>query len=124
MPQLSNLQKCVVITRLRDGVTYVDKNTVLLAKRKFEETKTIRRKQGNGRKKVSQGNDDALLVNFLRENPFVTAIQAKIAPNFPGSTRTTRKRIRETELRNRSAANKIVMTLANKRERLHFAINT
>jgi transposase len=129
MPQLSNLQKCVSITRLRDGVSIraiareinVNKNTVLLAKPKFEETETIRRKQGTGRKNVSQGNDDALLVNFLRENPIATAIQAKIATNFPGSTRTARKRIRQTELRNRSAANKIVMTLANKRERLHFA---
>jgi hypothetical protein len=122
MPQLSNLQKCVVITRLRDGVTYVDKNTVLLAKRKFEQTGTIRRKQGIGRKKVSQGNDDALLVNFLRENPFATAIRAKIATNFPGSTRTARKRIRQIELRNRSAANKIVLTVADKRERLRFAL--
>jgi transposase len=129
MPQLSDLQKSVIITRLRHGVSIrtiareinVDKNTVLLAKRKFEQTGTIRRKQGIGRKKVSQGNDDALLVNFLRENPFATAIRAKIATNFPGLTRTARKRIRQIELRNRSAANKIVLTVADKRERLRFA---
>jgi hypothetical protein len=48
MSQLCDLQKCVIITRLRD--------------------KGHRRKQGTGRKKVSQGNDDALSVNFLRES--------------------------------------------------------
>jgi transposase len=78
----------------------VDKNTVLLAKRKFAQTGTIGKKQGTGRKKVSQGNDDALLVNFLRENPFATLIRAKIATNFPDSTKTGRKRIRQTELGN------------------------
>jgi transposase len=93
------LQKSVITTILRDGVSIraiareinVAKNIV--AKRKFEQTGTIRTKQGTGRMKVSQGNDDALLVNFLREK--CTAIRA--------------------------TANKIVLTVANKRERLRFA---
>jgi transposase len=70
---LSDLQKSVITTRLRDGVSIrtiarkinVAKNIV--AKPKFEQTGTIGRKQGTGRMKVSQGND-ALLVNFLEKN--------------------------------------------------------
>jgi hypothetical protein len=61
------------------------------------------------------------LVNFLREHPFSTAIRAKVETNFPGSIRTSRKRIKESELRNRSAANKIFLSVANKEERLRFA---
>jgi hypothetical protein len=56
------------------------------------------------------------LVNFLREHPFSTAIRAKVETNFPGSMRTNRKRIKESELRNRSAANKIFLSEANKEE--------
>ena len=115
MPQLTELQKSIIMTRLRDGVSIraisaeinVTNKTVLRAKRKFDETGSIRRKQGTGRRKISiDDDDDVQLVNFLREHPFATAVQARIATNFPGSTRTARKRIRESELRNRAAANK------------------
>jgi hypothetical protein len=61
------------------------------------------------------------LVNFLREHPFSTAIRTKVETNFPGSIRTSRKRIKESELRNPSAANKIFLSEANKEERLRFA---
>jgi predicted transcriptional regulator len=48
MPQLNELQKSI-ITRLDDGMRHIaneiniDKNTILLAKRKIEETGIIRR---------------------------------------------------------------------------------
>jgi transposase len=50
MPQLNELQKSIIRTRLEDGMSIrhianeinVDKNTVLLAKRKIEETGIIR----------------------------------------------------------------------------------
>lgn len=129
MPQLTELQKSIIMTRLRDGVSIraisaeinVTNKTVLRAKRKFDETGSIRRKQGTGRRKISIDDDDVQLVNFLREHPFATAVQARIATNFPGSTRTARKRIRESELRNRAAANNFFLTEANKLERLRFA---
>jgi hypothetical protein len=55
------------------------------------------------------------LVNFLREHPFSTAIRTKVETNFPGSIRTSRKRIKE------SAVNKKFLSEANKEERLRFA---
>jgi transposase len=53
MPQLNELQKSIIRTRLEDGMSIrhianeinVDKNTILLAKRKIEETGTIGRKR-------------------------------------------------------------------------------
>jgi transposase len=53
MPQLNELQKSIIRTRLEDGMSIrhianeinVDKNTVLLTKRKIEETGIIRRKR-------------------------------------------------------------------------------
>jgi hypothetical protein len=60
------------------------------------------------------------LVNFLREHSFSTTIRAKAETNFPGSIRTSRKRIKESELRNRSAANKIFLSEANEEDRLRF----
>jgi hypothetical protein len=60
------------------------------------------------------------LVNFLREHPFSTTIRAKVETNFPGSIGTSRKRIKESELRNRSAANKIFLSEAIEEDRLRF----
>jgi hypothetical protein len=87
-----------------------------LAKPKIGETKIIKRKrQGRHR------DEDMRLVNFLRKHPFSSAIRAKVETNFPGSTRTSRKRIKESKLGNRSAPNKIFLSEANKEERLRFA---
>jgi hypothetical protein len=61
------------------------------------------------------------LVNFLRENSFSAAIRTKVETNFPDSIRTSQKRIKESELRIRSAVNKIFLSEANKQERLRFA---
>jgi hypothetical protein len=66
-------------------------------------------------------NEDMRLVDFLREHPFTIAIRAKVETDFPGSIRTIRKRIKDSELRNRSAANKIFLSETNKEERLRFA---
>lgn len=129
MPQLTQMQRSIIATRLGDGVSVrnianelgVNRKTVLLAKRKLEETGTISRKQGTGRQRVSSREEDVHLVEALREDPFKTAVQAKAATNFSGSVRTARRRIAETELRNRCAANKVFLTEAHMRERVIFA---
>jgi hypothetical protein len=46
---------------------------------------------------------------------------AKQQTDFPASVVTARRRIAESELRNRSAANKIFLTEENKRNRIAFA---
>jgi hypothetical protein len=71
--------------------------------------------------RISNLDEDMRLVNFLREHSFSAAIRTKVETNFPDSIRTSRKRIKESELRIRSAVNKIFLSEANKQERLRFA---
>jgi hypothetical protein len=42
--------------------------------------------------------------------------------NFPGSARTARRRVKETDLRCRSAAKKILLTQQHKERRVGFAL--
>lgn len=129
MSNLSTQQKAMIQARLADGVPIraiaaelgISKNTVLSAKRKITEFEAIVRKQGSGRRNVSTEQEDANLLNFLRENPFETAITAREQVNFPASIYTVRRRIKNSELRNRCAANKIYLTEVNKQQRLEFA---
>lgn len=129
MPQINETQKAIIRTRLHDGVSIraiahevgVNKNTIVLAKKKIIETGVIGRKQGTGRRRVTTQQQDNQLVNYLRENPYQTAIRAKEETEFPGSSDTAWRRIRDTEIRSRCAANKIFLTEENKQQRLQFA---
>lgn len=129
MSNLRAQQKAMIQARLADGVPTraivaelgISKNTVLSAKRKITKFEAIVRKQGSGRRNVSTEQEDANLLNFLRENPFETAITAREQVNFPASIYTVRRRIKNSELRNRCAANKIYLTEVNKQQRLEFA---
>lgn len=131
MPSLSVEQKAIIYTRVREHVPIRDiaeelnisKNTVLLCKSKISETGTIGRKQGSGRPKISTEVQDGGVINYLRANPFETAIKAVQETNFPGSTSTARRRIRGSDIRSRCAANKISLTEVNKNRRLDFARN-
>ena len=86
MPQLTALQKSIIQTRLTDGGATirqiadelnVNKNTILLAKRKILDAGHMNRRQGSGRKITSDAHQDNQLVDFLRENTFKTAIRAE-----------------------------------------------
>lgn len=129
MPSLNYVQKETIAQRLRDGVTIraianelrVNKNTVLLAKRKIEAHGRILRIPGSGRPRITTANNDLELTNFLRENPFDTVVSARQETFFPASLKTARRRVRETELRNRCATNKIFLTDENKLQRVLFA---
>jgi len=129
MPQLTPEQKAIIYCRLRDGVAIrdiadelgVSKNTVLLAKQKIARHGTILRNAGSGPPKISNEDQDRWLVNYLRDNPFETAVKAKEETNFPGSANTARYRIRNSDIRSRCASNKILLTERNKQGRLEFA---
>lgn len=126
---LTSEQKSIIFTRLRDGVPIrdiagalgINKKTVLLAKSKIREHGSIVRNPGSGRPKVSTDDEDTTLINYLRDNPFGTAIKAKEETHFPGSSITARRRIRGSELKNRCSANKIYLTELNKQRRVQFA---
>jgi hypothetical protein len=93
-----------------------------LARKKINEHGAIINRRANcGRHRITNVDDDANLLQFLRQYPFETAIQAREQTNFLGSISTVRRRIRESELNNRSAANKPFLTAENKRMRLQFA---
>jgi transposase len=126
MPQLTDFQKTILQTRIHDGGIIrniaaelgVSSSTVLRAKNKIAQTGTIIRRQGSRRKRASTAEQDSDLVNFLRRHPFKDAIMAKQQTDFPTSVVTARRRIAESELRNRSAA---FLTEENKRNRIAFA---
>lgn len=129
MPALTVEQKAIIYTRLGDGHQIrhiadelgISKNTVLLAKQKIAEYGSIVRKAGSGRPKISNEGQDIRLINFLRDNPFETAIKAKEETHFPGSANTARSRIRNSDIKSCCATNKIFLTEANKQRRLEFA---
>lgn len=129
MPRLTHEQKSIIFTRLQDGKKIreiaaelgVNKNTILLAKQKIEEYGAILQRPTTGRPRVSTANEDYQLVQFLRDNPFETAVNAREETNFPGSANTARRRIRLSNLKNCAASNKIFLTEANKQRRVEFA---
>lgn len=129
MSNLTAEQKALIHARLRDGVSVrniaaelqIGKNTVLRAKRRIAEYGQICRQPGSGRRRISTNAEDEILINYLRDHPFHTAIKAKEETNFPCSSNTARSRVRNSEIRNRSAAKKIFLTHDNKRIRLAYA---
>lgn len=130
MPQLNNQKKAIIQVRLHELASIrqianelgIDKNTVLLAKKKIRDYGTISRNPGSGRRRISNANQDNDLVNILRENPFHTVVRAVQETEFPGSLVTAQRRVRESELKNRCAAKKVWLTIENKEQRLQFAL--
>jgi transposase len=129
MPHLNNFQKALIRNRLHDGVSIrtialelgVNKSTVLLAKEKLEERGQIEGKAGTGRKRVTTADQNHQVIDFIRQNPFQTTITVKEEIEFPGSWSTAWRRIRQSELRSRYAANKFFLGEENKQRRLQFA---
>jgi hypothetical protein len=100
---------------------HVSKNAIQLVKQKIRDFGNITRRPGTGRPKTTTVDDDLALVNVIRLNQFQSAIRTRQQSNFPASLKTGRRRIRQTELKNRCAANKIFLSEENKRQRLMFA---
>lgn len=98
---------------------HVSKSCIFKLKRRQENGLERLVRAGVGR--VSNVQQDNNLVNFVRANPFVTAITARQDTNFPGSVRTARRRIKRAGLKNYAAAKKPYLTDVNKRNRLQFA---
>jgi hypothetical protein len=67
-------------------------------------------------------NQNEQLLNVIRNSPFTTAIAAVNISNFQGSVRTSRRRLRNSGLRNHAAARKIRLTPRHKEARVGFAL--
>lgn len=129
MPRLTEPEKMRAITLLQNGWSlqavaddlHVCKNSIFKLKEKWNAEGHVRYVHGGGRRKVSTVEEDNLFLDHLRRNPFDTAVTASFETNFPGSVRTARKRVKDSELKNYVAANKVALTPRHKEQRLEFA---
>lgn len=130
MPHICDLVKAGVIAKAEDGWSMrqialrynINKNSVFNILKKWRINGTISRNPGSGRRRISTQQQDLQLVNTLVENPFYSVIQAAEDTNFPGSSSTGRRRVRESELRCHPAAQKYLLKAVHKEARLGFAL--
>jgi transposase len=131
MPQLSIAQKSSIVILLKEGWTerrvadrfQVPKSTVHYVKVRWNQRHSLERQVGTGRQKLSTKEEDNNLIQFLENNPFKIAVEARQMTQFPASARTARRRIRTaSNLRNRAGAKNPFLTQANKQERVGFAL--
>lgn len=81
----------------------------------------VRRRPGSGGLRVSTPQQDAALVDEARTDPFQTSSQLVAALQFPGCSRTARRRLREVGLFARRAAVKEKLTEDHRIDRMAFA---
>jgi transposase len=130
MAPVSYFNKVKIITMLERGFSEVRiadqlglvRSSVNFISRKWRETGSLDRKVGSRRPRAPTEQNDRALIEEIENNPFTTAVEARNLTNFPASVHTARRRIRETRLKNFSAATKIRLTPRHKEARLAFAL--
>jgi transposase len=80
----------------------ISKNSVFNILKKWRQQGTKNANPGAGRRRVSNQEQDALLIQTIREHPFYSVVDAVGEANFPGSARTARRRVKETDEKNTS----------------------
>lgn len=126
---LTDHEKAIAIAKLDEGWSLArvaehigsTKPTIQSLKKKWNQTHTLARIAGGGRKRKSTQAEDEALVTIVRDQPFTNAIKAKEESNFPASKWVARRRIKEAGLRNSAAVQKVFLTENNKRSRMDFA---
>lgn len=131
MPHLTTVEKMQIVTLLDEGWSSrrlsarfrVTKSTILNIKNKWQQQGTVERNRGSGRKPVSNPVQNENIIEFLRNNPFSTVVNARSITQFPGCIRTARNRIRNnSNLTNRVAVKKPFLTDMNRQQRIGFAL--
>lgn len=131
MPQLSVEDKMRIVTLYEEEWSLAriaerfgkPKSTIQAIVKKWREQHTVERLRGTGLKKISTNEEDENLVQFLRDNPFETAVSAARVTQFPGCNRTAQLRVVQcSNLRNRSAASKPFLQNIHKEQRMGFAL--
>jgi hypothetical protein len=82
----------------------IGRSTISAIIKKWRQDQTVKRRPGSGGRRISIRNQDEQLLTVIRNSPFTTATAAVNISNFPGSVKTSRRRLRNTELRNHAAA--------------------
>lgn len=126
---LTEAEKGFAIAKLQEGWSYqrtadelhCHKTTIFYLKQKWLQHQNLRRAPGAGRPRASTAEQDVNLVQFIRQRPFSTAIQAKAETHFTASKWTARRRIRQSGVASFAAAKKTRLTEANKIRRMEWA---
>lgn len=132
MPHMSIFEKTRIITLVEDGWSFQQigdrfgraKSTVQTFVEKWRREQTVQRKRGTGiSNKKTSNQEDINLVDYVRENPFETAVTAVQRTGFPASDRTAQRRIVQcSNLKNRAAAPKPFLKATHKEQRIGFAL--
>lgn len=89
--------------------------------KKFEKVGQIRNLPGRGRKRVTFGREDSLILRKTRSEPGISSTGIKEKLNLNISTQTIRNRLHENSFYSRMSLRKPLITKTNKRDRLEFA---
>lgn len=130
-PHLTEIEKAQIIARIEEGwsirsladFTRRTKNTISRVKQRWIQERSLKRKVGTGPARISVPEQDDAFLGYLRANPFETARNAVIDTGFPGSQPTASRRVKESDLKNRVAAKKMLLTEERKQSRLLFGLN-
>ncbi|KAJ8940516.1 hypothetical protein NQ318_009609 [Aromia moschata] len=126
---LSEAQRARAISKLEENWSLsevaaeinVSKSCIFYIKKRWQEEQRLQRPIRQGIGKVSTENEDNALVEFISHNPFETAVKAREETVFPGSLRTTQRRLKQCGFKNCVAAHKVFLTEEHKQRRVQFA---
>ncbi|CAH1957278.1 unnamed protein product [Acanthoscelides obtectus] len=98
--QLSEVEKAQIVSRIEEGWSIRavaqlynrNKKTILKIKQRWEQEDSLKRKIGSGRPKLTNPEQDAAFLGYLRNNPFATVRDAVIDTAFPASQPTASRR--------------------------------
>ncbi|KAJ8959948.1 hypothetical protein NQ318_009380 [Aromia moschata] len=123
MPRhLSEAQRASAIAKLEENWSLtevaaelnVSKSCIFYIKKRWQGEQRLQRTIRQGIGKVSTENEDNALVEFINHNPFETAVKAREETLFPGSLRTTQRRLKQCGFKNCVAAHKMFLTEEHK----------
>ncbi|KAJ8942170.1 hypothetical protein NQ318_002843 [Aromia moschata] len=132
MPRQLSAQRARAIAKLEENWSLsevaaelnVSKSCIFYIKKRWQEEQRLQRPIRQGIGKVSTENEDNALVEFISHNPFETAVKAREETLFPGSLRTTQRRLKQCGLaskKNCVPAYKVFLTEEHKQTRVQFA---
>jgi transposase len=83
MPSVSNFNKIKIVTLAQRGMSQaqismdlrIPKSTISSILQKWRQNGTIERRQGSGRPSTFTAEEDNMLLNRLRNSPFMTAVE-------------------------------------------------
>jgi transposase len=132
MVQLSNKQKYEIIINYEKGYSIreisknmkINRNTVMLWIKRYNNNHDILRKKGSGRKKKTNTEEDMKIIDELKENSCFSSRIIKLDLEKKGlllSTRTIRRRLNEFNYKYKNPKRKIMLTKEEKLNRLKWA---